>query len=96
MISGDLRFSHTALINMVRSRLAPGLEYLDIFGGMRSEPEVVDEDTRAQLRLAMGDQGFMQFSTWSSIQDMGFGLLDDVGFNVNSSIFESLGTLSLA
>ncbi|KAI4525853.1 hypothetical protein K525DRAFT_190601 [Schizophyllum commune Loenen D] len=95
-ISGDLRFSHTALVNMVRSRLAPGLEYLDIFGGMCSEPEVVDEDTRAQLRLAMGDQGFMQFSTWASIQDMGFGLSDNVGFNVNSSIFESLGTLSLA
>ncbi|KAI5894273.1 uncharacterized protein SCHCODRAFT_02624227 [Schizophyllum commune H4-8] len=89
-IKGVLRFSHTMLVDMVKSRLPSGLEYLDIFGGLYSKPEDVDEDTRAQLRLAMGDQCFMQFDVRSSTQWMDFEFLDSDRFD---TILQTLGVL---
>ncbi|KAL1747397.1 hypothetical protein HDZ31DRAFT_32084 [Schizophyllum fasciatum] len=62
-ISGSLRFSHTALVDMVRSRTDPPMEYLYIDAGGRSIPYEMDDDTRAQLKAAMGKGGDLRFES---------------------------------
>ncbi|KAL1690767.1 hypothetical protein GGG16DRAFT_125465 [Schizophyllum commune] len=66
-IKGELRFNHSALVGMVRSRSKPHLEHLRIYAGGQSRPDDMDEDMKAQLRLAMGEDGIMEFDSSASI-----------------------------
>ncbi|KAL1758732.1 hypothetical protein FB107DRAFT_206599 [Schizophyllum commune] len=66
-IKGELQFNHSALVDMVGSRSKPHLEHLRIYAGGQSRPDDMDEDMKAQLRLAMGEDGIMEFDSSASI-----------------------------
>ncbi|KAI5894272.1 uncharacterized protein SCHCODRAFT_02688254 [Schizophyllum commune H4-8] len=66
-IKGELRLSYSALLDMVKSRATPRLEYLSIYAGAESQPDDMDEDTKIQLRLAIGNEGIMEFDSSASI-----------------------------
>ncbi|KAL1704786.1 hypothetical protein EV121DRAFT_205003 [Schizophyllum commune] len=60
-IKGILHFSHQALVDMVKSRTRPCLEFLSINAADGSVPDEMDASTRSSLRAAMAEDGFLEF-----------------------------------
>ncbi|KAI5888695.1 uncharacterized protein SCHCODRAFT_01132665 [Schizophyllum commune H4-8] len=60
-IEGILHFSHQALVDMVKSRTHPRLEYLSINAADGSVPDEMEDSTRSSLEAAMTEDGFLGF-----------------------------------